>query len=252
VIQKYDDGWSVFGVNVPKQFVNLLGALLAGALLLVVGVVAGVWLTSKTVVLPPPPTPTPIPGPSLDAYADGVSATLGDAIFYTSPNYAAGFKLYVMAYPFNGSGCAVNCHPEPALMGGYTPRCNDPNKQPCFFPSLDPVYGYHDLIAETQGSIDAAGPSAQRDSWNLVVVEYNEAWTVSKTFHPFTSVADLLTALNDSNVASNDFMKLQPSASRAGQYQMPINTVVTAQLIATSPNTAPPPTPTPVPTRVGK
>ena len=248
MIQKYDDGWSVFGIKVSKAFVIGLGALLVAALLVVGSLEVGVRLGTMTV----PPVLTPPPAPPMAAYADGVSATLDRATIQTSPSVIPDRPLYVVAYPFNGSGCASNCYPEPPLASGYTPQCSDPGKQPCFLLSPDPRYAYHDLIVDDQGAIKAAGALGQLGSWYLVTVEYNQTWTLSKTFRPFTSAEDLRAALGDPRQAAQDFTPLQPLGGGATQYQLVTNIAITGQLAATPTNTAPPPTPTPAPTRVGK
>jgi hypothetical protein len=181
----------------PLRPARARAALLASLITLGVLLAGSIALVAATL----PASPQSNELASLDGHSVQLTGVQYSSRASTSQLLKA-YPVYLVAYPYNLSHCAVDCISIPPTYP--QPECN----ASCSQSGLPPEFAYHDTILDTPS--DAASPcAANTQVYQVHLVEYRpEVVFLSRPFQPFTSAGEVRDALAGQQTAEQLFVPI--------------------------------------------
>ncbi len=163
--------------------------------------------------------------PEIDpSYADGQTYYMIGPHLIVGANptlYAHAEELYLMVYPLNPNGSAT-LGPQ-TLPSGYQPQCD-----PCFHPGLPLQFAYHDHVLTGAPGLGNNGTAGQyKGPWKIILLVYNPAVIMNKTFTPIKSAADI-----DAAEANGEFLPINTSPGPGNPYEINTGNVLICPLVS--------------------
>ena len=156
-----------------------------------------------------------------ESYANGKVVYMIGPHVITNPNpneFAKAEELYIVAYPINPTGNAVD---PKTLPSGYEPQCN-----PCYHFGPDDIFAYHDHILSGAPGFGNHGTAGEfKGPWKIILLMYKPDVANDPSFTPATSAKEL-----DEREAAGMFLPI--SSDPANPFEVVLPVILICPLVA--------------------